>query len=564
MNDLAAQPTLPRFARNPWLAAGLIVVVGAICNFWAIEEAPLARTEGHRAITGHQINQTGRWIVPTLFDKPYLRKPPLQYWVVAVTERVVGQAEEWVWRLPSAVGAIAMALTVWWFTRRWFDEPGGLAAGFTCLGLVAIWSQSRSADIDSLNTLTSTVCSLGLIEIGFGPGTGDDRASRRAWVTLGFAGLVALSMGAMWLLKGPAGMTAVLGVIFGASIAARRWKWLGRPSVWAPILIGIAIFAAWVIAAYFIVGDRPTADTSGITEILRRLSLHQGFRQVIRVVTMPLVLFVYALPATAMLPLVFTRPVWGEENDTRRRLVRATTGSFLAALVICMIVLMMQPRYGYVTFGLVCPPIGAIISAWHRGAFSDDRRTQLRQIATVISMIFAGLGIGLLVAAAVKQPGEDLPLRVGLGIALVVAGVGTVIAWIRIRRLAAAGSMIALLILASMAFNEYKNVERLERSSYLVAPTLREMIGGKGARIVADKAVADKPELFFYAEVDVYRPPEGIEAYLARSDGGWFAFEKHEWQRYQEQYPGRFTDVTRLEQAGHTIVARYLGPGDTQ
>ena len=83
---------------HPVKAATLTFLFGLLAFSWRIGEAPLAGTEGHRAIVAHQMVESGEWLVPKLYEVVYLRKPPLIYWLQAAAETVAGEAAEWVWR----------------------------------------------------------------------------------------------------------------------------------------------------------------------------------------------------------------------------------------------------------------------------------------------------------------------------------------------------------------------------------------------------------------------------------------------------------------------------------
>jgi len=61
------------------------------------------------------------WITPTLGGKPWLEKPALYYWQAMVAYRMFG-VSDWAARLPSAVDATMMVVTVYLFLRRF--RPG--------------------------------------------------------------------------------------------------------------------------------------------------------------------------------------------------------------------------------------------------------------------------------------------------------------------------------------------------------------------------------------------------------------------------------------------------------
>ena len=98
---------------------------------YRVGDAPLDRTEPHRAVVAHQMVLSGDWLVPHLNGEVYLRKPPLIYWAEAASEKLTGRAEPWVWRLPSVLGsALCLAAVVAAWAGRWFGvgRPSGRRA----------------------------------------------------------------------------------------------------------------------------------------------------------------------------------------------------------------------------------------------------------------------------------------------------------------------------------------------------------------------------------------------------------------------------------------------------
>jgi 4-amino-4-deoxy-L-arabinose transferase-like glycosyltransferase len=146
----------------------------------------------------------GDWLIPRLYGEVYLRKPPLIYWIEAGTEKLMGRGDEFVWRLPSAVGSALLAVFVAWWSDRWFGSRALLPAGFACLALVALWDQDRGADIDALNTAFAVVTSLCVLELVWGLGR----------MQAGWSIAMGLSLGATLLLKGPGGLPQVFGALW--------------------------------------------------------------------------------------------------------------------------------------------------------------------------------------------------------------------------------------------------------------------------------------------------------------------------------------------------------------
>jgi 4-amino-4-deoxy-L-arabinose transferase-like glycosyltransferase len=65
--------------------------------------------------------QTGDWVTPRLYGSPWFEKPVLYYWAAAIGFAVHLPAE-WAARLPSALAALAAALSIAWLAWR-FPRP---------------------------------------------------------------------------------------------------------------------------------------------------------------------------------------------------------------------------------------------------------------------------------------------------------------------------------------------------------------------------------------------------------------------------------------------------------
>ena len=125
------------------------------------------------------------------------------------------------------------------FGARWFGRIGGIVSGLCGLGLLCLWGQARTADVDATNQLACSVAALCMIELYFGH-------PARIWAWIAGAGV---ALGATLMSKGPAGLPFILGVIIWAFVPRARRGASARPllrsgSLWGPLIIGIALFGA--------------------------------------------------------------------------------------------------------------------------------------------------------------------------------------------------------------------------------------------------------------------------------------------------------------------------------
>jgi 4-amino-4-deoxy-L-arabinose transferase-like glycosyltransferase len=109
--------------------------------------------EGRYAEIPREMLARGEWVVPYLQGEPYLDKPPLLYWLVMASYRVLG-VQDWSARLVPALALHACVLLTYLLGRRSLGErpafwgslllslaPGFMSMGRLLLldGLLALW-----------------------------------------------------------------------------------------------------------------------------------------------------------------------------------------------------------------------------------------------------------------------------------------------------------------------------------------------------------------------------------------------------------------------------------------
>jgi 4-amino-4-deoxy-L-arabinose transferase-like glycosyltransferase len=98
------------------------------------------------------------WITPTLGGKPWLEKPPLYYWQAMLAYSLFG-VSDWAARLPAALDATLMAITIYLFFRRF--RPGAqLDAALMTISAAGIIGFARAASTDMPLAATFTIAML--------------------------------------------------------------------------------------------------------------------------------------------------------------------------------------------------------------------------------------------------------------------------------------------------------------------------------------------------------------------------------------------------------------------
>ena len=509
---------------------------------------PLAETEGHRALTGHEMARSGQWLLPMLYGRPYLAKPPLHYWIIAAAEtiarsavahagagpmhhwlmarieKLVGLPNVFVWRLPSAVEGGILCAVVCLFGARWYGRTAGMIAGGCALGMIALWGERQVTDIDVTNTLCATIAALCGVEILFGwaddlwrrrpasvPGSTtragtpvpqetpvrDSYAAESSnhWPWIILAGL---GLGGTLMTKGPAGLPIIVGVWgFAAfrAIRGRRPRRLASPAFWAPPPIGIGLFAFYFLAAQsFIQRHGLPIDTSGVNEGLQSL-YPKTFAQVRTALMLPAYLLTYSMPVS--LGLLFwysSRRIRGAMNGPRKDRSAAIAAAVPIAWVICLFSGMVNPRYGYPSLPLLCPLAGGV--AVMAARLGGGRAEWVRRIAAIAGFALAGVALFLTFSAwKLSHAGILVP-----GICAALAIIAAIFVAARIpHSWAAAWWLVPIIVLASVPFGIRQSRARTPISGLYTARYINQ-IAGPHPIITEGMGLTFKPEIFYYAQ----------------------------------------------------------------
>src|SRR5712664_3808662 len=219
-------------ARVGW--AILILATLYICYFSHLEAIGFVGPDEPRyAWIARDMAETGDWVTPRLYGKPWFEKPPLDYWGAAISFKLFGVSEAAA-RLPSAISALLATLAMAWLawhiygaeTARWL-----LLLLPTTVGMIG-FSHAAATDMPFSAMLTiAMVCAA--VVVGLVP----DKSSRegaqhpvplqgeandtRLWLALILFGFF---LGLAALAKGPAGIILCAGAVFFWALFTKRWR----------------------------------------------------------------------------------------------------------------------------------------------------------------------------------------------------------------------------------------------------------------------------------------------------------------------------------------------------
>ena len=207
-------------ARIGW--AILILATLYICYFSHLGAIGFVGPDEPRyAWIARDMAETGDWVTPRLYGKPWFEKPPLFYWGAALCFKFFGVSEAAA-RLPSAISALLATLALAWLafrlygaeTTRWL-----LLLLPTTVGMIG-FSHAAATDMPFSAMLTiAMVCAA--VVLGLTRSEKSPVLPQAPWLALVLFGFF---LGLAVLAKGPAGIILVGGAVFFWALFTKRWR----------------------------------------------------------------------------------------------------------------------------------------------------------------------------------------------------------------------------------------------------------------------------------------------------------------------------------------------------
>ncbi|MGD2171160.1 MAG: glycosyltransferase family 39 protein [Gammaproteobacteria bacterium] len=195
--------------------------------------------EGRYAEIPREMIAAGDWLTPRLNGYKYFEKPPLQYWMTAVSFELFGQSNATA-RLWSVAIGFACALFVWFVGARLFDPQSGFYAFVFTIG-GALYSVL--AHILTLDTTLTFFLVAGIGCLAIAQSRRGDRKQVRNWM---LAGWVALAGAVMT--KGLIGLVLPGGAVVVYSLWQRDWVLWKNLHLGKGLLLFLVLVAPWFAA----------------------------------------------------------------------------------------------------------------------------------------------------------------------------------------------------------------------------------------------------------------------------------------------------------------------------
>ncbi len=165
--------------------------------------------------------ETGDWVTPRLYGKPWFEKPPLFYWGAALCFKLFGVSEAAA-RLPSAISALLATLALAWLALRIYGAETArwlLLLLPSTVGMIG-FSHAAATDMPFSAMLTiAMVCAA--VVLGLTRNQNTPILPRTPWLALILFGFF---LGLAVLAKGPAAIILSGGAVFFWGLFTKSWR----------------------------------------------------------------------------------------------------------------------------------------------------------------------------------------------------------------------------------------------------------------------------------------------------------------------------------------------------
>jgi 4-amino-4-deoxy-L-arabinose transferase-like glycosyltransferase len=401
---------------GPWLRewqVGCLVVLVGLAYFLRAGALPLRGEEPTRVQIAREMVGRGDWLVPRQMGRPFLIRPPLQNWLIALGCVTLGGWDAWTVRLSSLLATLAATLLVYGYSRVFLSRMGALTAAAAFATLADMFQMGRQAETEApfifLLSASLLLWHWGMV---------------RRWpeactwsAGYGFMALAMLTKG----LQGPAYFVASAGVYL---LWTRQCRLLLRRGHLAGLAVGAAVLAAWVLPYSAAMGGRAVwlAWFGDPATQLRRFDLGPFWAHLLRY---PCEVAAGTMPWSLFLLMYLRRDFRAVLGDARR--CALFMGVCLAvAFPTCWLHPGGQPRFFAPLFPCLSVLVGLAAQRCAEADLAGRLHACWRRYLVTVCCAMAVLGAAVLAAAAVCPRRPDLaylaePPAVALGYAAACA-----------------------------------------------------------------------------------------------------------------------------------------------
>src|SRR5271165_6302746 len=338
-----------------------IILLWAAIYLPGLGSVQLEHEEPRRALPGIHMLASGDWLVPRVGSEPYLRKPPLLNWTIALSCKLAGGVSELAVRLPSVLATMMLSVAIFGIAGpRWLGRRGGLVAAIFFLANFTMIETGRLAELEALY-----VSLTGIALILWMTSWRNETGPWQLWLLP--APFLALGM----LTKGPTHLIFYYGVILPVLVFAQDTRSLRHPAHFFSLVLILGALICWAIPCSLAVSSHNPIGVWRFWwgELASRASAESGehFRLWIWLLNGPQTLKNF-LPWTLMLPLLWRKEtvaqLAGAADSGPRELAlfRGARWGMVATSLLMILLPNGSPRYIYPLIVVPCLLLGRVLT----------------------------------------------------------------------------------------------------------------------------------------------------------------------------------------------------------
>jgi len=225
-------------ALRTWFLFAALLLGTALLAFWSLGSLPLIDVdEPVYGQVGKEMAHAGfaNWLSPHYGGQLWFDKPPLFYWLTALSMRECG-VSEFAARLPSALLSVALVAATYALARRAYPgvPKAALWSGFVLATSLQFFTLARAAVTDMMLAVCLTLALYGLYAW--------TQTNQGRWIAL--AGLMT---GLGMLTKGPVALVLIGIQTLAYLLLTRQAKRLLSPALWLGFALCLAVGLPWFL-----------------------------------------------------------------------------------------------------------------------------------------------------------------------------------------------------------------------------------------------------------------------------------------------------------------------------
>jgi 4-amino-4-deoxy-L-arabinose transferase-like glycosyltransferase len=474
------------------LFLGLALMMPAT-TLWDRDEAIYART-------AVEMVQSGSFLVPSFNGEVFAHKPPLIFWLMALSIQVFG-VNEFAVRLVSAIGMAGTGWLTFLIGQRLFGPRVGFWAMAVLLTSMMSIYLGVAALLDAVLLLWITLAIWAFVELLYRPGR---------WPVLIPAFGVALAL--CQLTKGPVGPAVVGAMVVTTGCFARKeipLKWPHYLGLGFAATASLGVFLAWAIPANSSSGGemaRMGLMTHVIGRALRPMEGHGGRGVAGYLAT----LLVYVpviigglFPWTLQLPGALSALAGGRVGSRKERTI--LWAWIVPAFLMFSLAATKLPHYIFPLFPALALTTAAGLDALREGRLTEKDRAWFRRGIWFFSPVIFGAGLVLLVGPWLFIPPAQALATLPSGLALLALG------WVAVRaqrkeQIAWASRALLVAFPTTVVLVVWTAVPRIEPLIKISPEIARQVRSITGPRAPIYMMGYTEPSLIFYLNRPVGSP----------------------------------------------------------